>query len=74
MVGDRALIDSEIAEVLITRLHSAGLQLHEGLALPLSEEVRIRIESAIDEIDGVINLVRVAAMGVDPPEESAPPS
>ena len=44
MVGDRERIDTELAEALITRLHSAGLELHRGLALPLGGEARDHIE------------------------------
>ena len=73
MVGDRERIDTELAETLMTRLHSAGLELHRGLALPLGGEARDRIELAIDEIDAAINLVRVAVMGFNLPEDSASP-
>ena len=72
-MGDRERIDTELAEALMTRLHSAGLELHRGLALPLGGEARDRIELAIDEIDAAINLVRVAVMGFNLPEDSASP-
>ena len=72
-MGDRERIDTELAETLMTRLHSAGLELHRGLALPLGGEARDRIELAIDEIDAAINLVRVAVMGFNLPEDSASP-
>ena len=72
-MGDRERIDTELAEALMTRLHSAGLELHRGLALPLGGEARDHIELAIDEIDAAINLVRVAVMGFNLPEDSASP-
>jgi hypothetical protein len=73
VVGDRERIETELAEALITRLQSAGLELHRGLALSLGGEARDHIELAIDEIDTVINLVRVAVMGFNLPEDSASP-
>ena len=73
-MGDRERIDTELAEALMTRLHSAGLELHRGLALPLGGEARDRIELAIDEIDAAINLVRVAVMGFNLPEDSTSPT
>ena len=72
-MGDRERIDTELAEALMTRLHSAGLELHRGLALPLGGEARDHIELAIDEIDAAINLVRVAVMGFNLPEDSGSP-
>ena len=73
-MGDRERIDTELAEALMTRLHSAGLELHRGLALPLGGEARDHIELAIDEIDAAINLVRVAVMGFNLPEDSTSPT
>lgn len=74
MVGDRERIDADVADALTTRLLAAGIELHRALALPLSSEARVRIESAIDQIDGALHAVRVAAMGFDLPGESGSPS
>jgi hypothetical protein len=59
VVGDRVRVDTELAEALITRLHSAGLELHRGRTLPLGGEARDHIELAIHEIDTGINLARL---------------
>jgi hypothetical protein len=71
VVGDRELIDAEIADFLVGRLHAAGQELHRALALPVSADVENRIESAIDHLDAAINLIRLAALGFEPPGESA---
>jgi signal transduction histidine kinase len=70
MVGDRQRIDGEVADELVTRLHAAGIELHRALALRLSEEAQNRIKSAIEEIQGAINIVRAAAIDLDPHSES----
>lgn len=70
MVGDRQRIDAEVADALVSRLHAAGIELHGALALPLSAEAQGHVESAIEEIDRAIHLIRVAA--TDPPKASDP--
>ena len=72
MVGDRERIDVELADALVARLHTAGLQLHEGLALAESTVVQDHIRSAIDEIDSMIRIVRLASMTTGPLDEDPP--
>ena len=66
MVGDRERIDADFADVLVARLHAAGFELHKGLAVALNADARAHIEAAIDELDLVIRLVRIATVGEDP--------
>ena len=74
MVGDRERIDADVADALVSRLHAAGLELHRTLDLPLSAEARGHIESAIDEIDRALRVLRVAATNFDIPGESGSPT
>jgi len=74
VVGDQEKIDTDVAEALVSRLHAAGLDLHRTLDLPLSAEARSHIESAIDEIDGALRVIRVAATNFDTPGESGSPT
>jgi len=74
VVGDRERIDADVADALVSRLHAAGLALHRTLDLPLSAEARSHIESAIDEIDGALRVIRVAATNFDTPGESGSPT
>jgi len=69
VVGDQEKIDTDVAEALVSRLHAAGLDLHRTLDLPLSAEARGHIESAIDEIDSALRVIRLAATNFDIPGE-----
>jgi len=73
VVGGQERIDTDVADTLVTRLHAAGLDLHRVLALPLTDEMRGHIESAVAEIDSAIQVVRRAAMSVESPGESGSP-
>jgi hypothetical protein len=70
VVGNRERIDPDVADALVTRLHAGGLELHRARALALSEEARGCIDSAIDELDAAIHLIRLAATNFDNPQES----
>ena len=74
MVGGRERIDADVADALVNRLHAAGMDLHRALDLALSTEARCRIESAIDEIDSAIRVIRVAVTNFDVSGESESPT
>ena len=74
MVGGRERIDADVADALVNRLHAAGMELHRALDLALSAEARCRIESAIDEVDGAIRVIRVAVTNFDVSGESESPT
>jgi len=50
------------------------MELHRALDLALSAEARCRVETAIDEIDSAIRVIRVAVTNFDVGGESESPT
>jgi len=72
VVGDQERIDDDLAHALVTRLYAAGFELHQGLRWGTNPDVRAHIESALEEIDAAIRLIRLATVGLDNPKDLPP--
>ena len=73
MVGDQERIDVDLAHTLVTRLHAAGLELHQALNEGVTDH-RQHIASALVEIDDAIQLIRRAAVGFEATGGTSPTS
>jgi PAS domain S-box-containing protein len=60
LVDDRERIARDLHDTVIQRLFAVGLSLQGAIARAGNDEIRDRIEMAIDEIDGTIRDIRTA--------------
>jgi hypothetical protein len=74
VVGDQERIDVDLAQAVVTRLHAAGLELHQALRWAANPETIGHITSAMDKVDNAIRLVRRATAGLEDPEVDPPAS
>ena len=71
MVGEEQQIGAQIADLLLGHIAAAGLQLHEALRSTSDASARERIQSALEELDASVQIIRRAAFGLGP--KGSPP-
>ena len=65
MIGEQQRIDSDLAEILIQRLFAVGMELHVARKLLSDETALSNIDSALERLDGSIQLIRRAVSPFD---------
>ena len=70
VVGSEARIAADMADALVNRLFAVGLDLHRALESTTGADARARLEQAIAGLDDTIQMIRLAATGLEPPENA----
>jgi signal transduction histidine kinase len=70
VVEDRERIARDLHDVVIQRLFATGLGLQSVSGLIVREEVRVRVEAAVDDLDATIRDIRRAIFELSNPAES----
>jgi signal transduction histidine kinase len=66
VLADRDRIAAELQNKVIYRVFAAGLTLQQAAALAAQEDVRRQIQSAVDELDQVIGVIRDTVFDLGP--------
>jgi len=70
VVRSEAKIAADVADALVSRLFAVGLDLHRALESTSGTEPRAHLERAIEQLDHTIQMIRLAATGLEPPEDA----
>jgi len=65
MIGEQQRIESDLAEILIQRLFAVGMELHVARKLVSDETALSNIDSALEKLDDLIQLIRRAVLPFD---------
>ena len=65
MIGEQQRIESDLAEILIQRLFVVGMELHVARKLVSDETALSNIDSALEKLDDLIQLIRRAVLPFD---------
>jgi len=70
ILADRRRIAVDLNDLVIRRIFAAGLALQSTAAIAEDPQVTLRIQTSIDELDGVISDIRTTIFGLEGPRGS----